>query len=45
MQTQHITKYSTLINVTPEKVWDALTNPAMVKQYSFEKVWCNAFFP
>ena len=35
MQTQQITKYSTLINATPEKVWDALTNPAMVKQYFF----------
>ncbi len=28
-------QYETFINATVEKVWDALTNPAIVKQYFF----------
>jgi uncharacterized protein YndB with AHSA1/START domain len=30
-----ISKASTTINATTEKVWEALTNPAIVKQYFF----------
>jgi uncharacterized protein YndB with AHSA1/START domain len=35
MQTGYITTYKTTINAPIEKVWDALTNPEMVKQYFF----------
>src|SRR5688500_7423959 len=35
MQTGHRTTYKTTINAPIEKVWDALTNPEMVKQYFF----------
>jgi uncharacterized protein YndB with AHSA1/START domain len=31
-----ISKASTTINASPEKLWDALTNPEIVKQYFFE---------
>jgi uncharacterized protein YndB with AHSA1/START domain len=30
-----ISKASTTINASPEKLWDALTNPEIVKQYFF----------
>ena len=30
-----ISKASTTINASPEKVWEALTNPEIVKQYFF----------
>jgi len=35
MQTDHITKYQTIVYAPIEKVWDALTNPEIVKQYFF----------
>ena len=35
MQNHHVTTYSTVVNAPIEKVWDALTNPAIVKQYFF----------
>ncbi len=35
MQTRHVTNYKTTINAPIEKVWDALTNPELVKQYFF----------
>ena len=35
MQTNHQSKYQTIIKATIDKVWDALTNPEMVKQYFF----------
>lgn len=35
MQTNHQTKYRTIVNSSIEKVWDALVNPEMVKQYFF----------
>ena len=35
MQNTFIATSSIVINVPPEKVWEALTNPALVKQYLF----------
>jgi uncharacterized protein YndB with AHSA1/START domain len=35
MQTDHQSKYQTIIKAPIEKVWDALTNPEIVKQYFF----------
>lgn len=35
MQTQHKITYKTIINAPKEKVWDALTNPDIIKQYFF----------
>ena len=35
MQTHHLTSYTTIIKAPIEKVWDALTNPTIVKQYFF----------
>lgn len=35
MRTNHQGKYRTTINAPIEKVWNALTNPEMVKQYFF----------
>lgn len=35
MQTNHQVKYQALIKAPIEKVWDALVNPEMVKQYFF----------
>lgn len=35
MQTNHQVKYRALIKAPIEKVWDALVNPEMVKQYFF----------
>jgi uncharacterized protein YndB with AHSA1/START domain len=35
MQTHHLTSYTTIIKAPVEKVWDALTNPEIVKQYFF----------
>lgn len=35
MQTNYKTKYTTLINAPVEKVWGALTNPDILKQYFF----------
>lgn len=35
MQTGHQRKYHTLIKASLEKVWDALINPELVKQYFF----------
>lgn len=35
MQTGHIATYQTIIKAPVEKVWDALTNPELVKQYFF----------
>ncbi|MEB2778092.1 SRPBCC domain-containing protein [Algoriphagus sp. D3-2-R+10] len=35
MQTKHQTKYQTTIKAPLEKVWDALINPEMVRQYFF----------
>ncbi len=35
MQTKHQTKYQTIVNADLEKVWNALINPEMVKQYFF----------
>lgn len=36
MQTRHQTKYQTIIKAPVEKVWDALTNPEMVRKYFFD---------
>mgnify|MGYP001101231045 CR=1 FL=1 len=36
MITQHIARYSTIINAPIEKVWDAITNPGIIKQYFFD---------
>lgn len=35
MQTNHQSKYQTIIKAPIEKVWDALINPEIVKQYFF----------
>jgi len=35
MQTNFKTTYQTVVKASIEKVWDALTNPAIVKQYFF----------
>lgn len=35
MQTHHKIHYTTTVNAPLEKVWDALTNPEMVKQFLF----------
>lgn len=35
MQTNHQSKYKIIIKAPIEKVWDALTNPEVVKQYFF----------
>lgn len=35
MQTNHQSKYQTIIKAPVDKVWEALTNPEMVKQYFF----------
>ena len=35
MQTNHQSKYQTIIKAPIDKVWNALTNPEMVKQYFF----------
>ena len=35
MQTHHLTSYTTIIHAPLEKVWDALTNPAIIKLYFF----------
>ena len=35
MKTDHVAKAAISINADPEKVWDALTNPALIKQYLF----------
>ena len=35
MQTQHLSTYKTTIKAPVEKVWEALTDPAIVKQYFF----------
>lgn len=35
MQTNHQSKYQTIIKAPIDKVWDALTNPEMVIQYFF----------
>lgn len=35
MQTNHQLKYQTLIKAPIEKVWEALINPKLVKQYFF----------
>src|SRR5690606_10134525 len=35
MQTNFVTHYKTVINAPIETVWDALTNPDIVKQYFF----------
>jgi uncharacterized protein YndB with AHSA1/START domain len=35
MQAQHKITYKTIINAPKEKVWDALTNPDIIKQYFF----------
>lgn len=35
MQTNHQSKYQTIIKAPIDKVWDALTNPEIVKQYFF----------
>lgn len=35
MQTNYQSKYQTIIKVSIEKVWEALTNPEIVKQYFF----------
>lgn len=35
MQTKHQTKYQTTVKASLEKVWDALINPEMVRQYFF----------
>jgi uncharacterized protein YndB with AHSA1/START domain len=35
MQTQYKSNYKTIIKAPVEKVWQALTDPAMVKQYFF----------
>lgn len=35
MTNKYIAKASIEINATPAQVWDALTNPALIKQYFF----------
>lgn len=35
MQTNFISNYQAVIKAPIEKVWDALTNPEIVKQYFF----------
>jgi len=35
METNHLTKYQTIIEAPIDKVWDALVNPEIVKQYFF----------
>lgn len=35
MQTGHLSKYHTIIRAPVEKVWKALTDPGIVKQYFF----------
>jgi uncharacterized protein YndB with AHSA1/START domain len=35
MQAHHQTTYSTVIKAPVEKVWEAITNPTIVKQYFF----------
>lgn len=35
MKNSFVAKASTKINASPSKVWEALTNPAMIKQYLF----------
>jgi uncharacterized protein YndB with AHSA1/START domain len=35
MQTQYKIQYKTTVNAPVEKVWEALTHPAIVKQYFF----------
>jgi len=35
MNKTHIAKASITVNTPAEKVWDALTNPGMIKQYMF----------
>lgn len=35
MQTNHQSKYQTIIKAPIDKVWEALTNPKIVKQYFF----------
>jgi uncharacterized protein YndB with AHSA1/START domain len=35
MITDFQSKYQTVINASPDKVWEALTNPLIVKQYFF----------
>ncbi|MBC7885478.1 MAG: SRPBCC domain-containing protein [Saprospiraceae bacterium] len=35
MSTHFKTKYQTIIKASVAKVWDALTNPEVVKQYFF----------
>src|SRR5262245_33380189 len=35
MNKQHVAKATTLIDVPVSKVWDALTNPDLIKQYLF----------
>lgn len=35
METNFQIQYSTIVQASPEKVWEALTNPDIVKQYFF----------
>lgn len=35
MHTNHQSKYQTIVKAPIDKVWDALTNPEIVKQYFF----------
>jgi len=35
MQNNHKSNYQTIVKAPIEKVWDALTNPSVVKQYFF----------
>ncbi|MBI1268666.1 MAG: SRPBCC domain-containing protein [Cryomorphaceae bacterium] len=35
MHTQHIVQYKTTLNLPLDRVWNALTNPEIVKQYFF----------
>lgn len=35
MQTNHQSRYQAVIKASKEKVWEALTNPEMVRQYFF----------
>lgn len=35
MIAQHIARYSTIINAPIEKVWDAITNPVIIKKFFF----------
>src|SRR5215204_1673343 len=32
---KYVAKAQTIINATPDKVWNALTNPAVIKKYMF----------